>query len=1456
MWTIRRIRLDRVGTPAARFLDVTIDLTSPTNGRPVDTILWLRNGGGKTTIMALVGALLRPARDEFLSATEGARDGGRHIEDYILGPDTAHVVVEWGETGGRRLVTGAVYEWADRQPPADPTRDHDRLNAGWYAYTPLPGRLEIDNLPYAVGGHRTTLEAFLSHLKPFAATTDVVVTRKQAEWVKALDDRRIDSDLWRTILAMNRSEGGIEQQFLFSSPDDFVRYLLRLITDPEQPEGVADLLRKVAARLVRRPDLLEELRFAREAVERMTELDMAYRDDQDARALLTIAEGQARDLRLALEGGEAVARGHAEAAEAERLAGAQSRRDHDRDAEVARHTQNEYRRIAAVRRRDAAAAEVAAVADRLTVARAAVDAWTVAPQVASHDAAVERERALAADFAAATAEAEPERVAYLAEAGLLGRLLSDLATAADAQADAAAKDRAHADRDAEIAASDLEAATSRRVTLEARAAELARVHRSLDDDLNKARTDGLLAASETAAAGAARHRADDEAAARAETAAREDVERLDGEIASATETRAAARADLAEAGAELEAATGTRRDLQALLAAIAGEARLADLLGTDAIEPVAMAPNLLAALREAAARSGREIVDLGVAGADDMRALAALDSDEGLLPPSLDLSRALDTLAEAKIPAVAGWSYLAQLPAERRLATFLSAPTLAGGALVQDASDLPRARQILADAGFAPTTIVGVGATADLAAAGDAGEAMPFVVPANRALYDRERARDERERRDESQQQRAVQRTTAEARQDADRALVARIEHLIATCPPERLTTLDEQIERLSARQATLTISIAQESAAIVAKTSERTAATSARGEAASRRLALSRIIARLDGLAIREAQAVETRAEASGLTERITNERASEATTRRARDDNRRRSEAALRRGLEMAETGRGYRSQIADLPAERVVPTSPDARSIDVLAAAVNAARDRYEARTSGSPLARQIEAARDERARLERELETKSADVLAHARQLIATANGGDPIARDRALRAASTDAEQIAREDGLAQAEAKEAAAELDRYTREDRERHRLLDHEPENRDEALALAEEQRLVAERLNHLVTEDDARIETARQRQGEAERRAERLRDIADRIRLPDLAEPPQIAPWDATPDAAAARVDELLRDISDAGRETARTKEALDDHRARILRWSGDFPTVPAEVTSRFRSEGVIDELGPAAQTWRSTMRLRAEELETDLRSLEEHRANVVSRAIGMVNDALGDLDRFSRLSEMPEELGEAWGGRKFVEVHVRSTVDRSEPVMRDRIGREVDRIVDLRSEPRGMEFLWRCVAAVVGENGFAARVLKPSPSYSTERVPIEAMRKWSGGEKVTAALLLFVTVAKLRARNRGRTSAGAGALMLDNPLGKANYVPFLALQRAVARAAGVQLVFLTGVADMKAVGLFPRIARLRNAPNRGRDYVSVEDYDVGPDEPVGEINVTHGGRTADPLPLGLD
>ncbi|MGV7524186.1 hypothetical protein PJM24_29215, partial [Mycobacterium kansasii] len=68
-----------------------------------------------------------------------------------------------------------------------------------------------------------------------------------------------------------------------------------------------------------------------------------------------------------------------------------------------------------------------------------------------------------------------------------------------------------------------------------------------------------------------------------------------------------------------------------------------------------------------------------------------------------------------------------------------------------------------------------------------------------------------------------------------------------------------------------------------------------------------------------------------------------------------------------------------------------------------------------------------------------------------------------------------------------------------------------------------------------------------------------------------------------------------------------------------------------------------------------------------------------------------------------------------------------------------------------------------------------------------------------------------------------------LPLDNPLGKANYVPFLELQRKVAHANGVQLVFWTGIGDLGAVTRFPRIAAMHKRPSDsrpGRAYVQMD------------------------------
>jgi hypothetical protein len=65
-----------------------------------------------------------------------------------------------------------------------------------------------------------------------------------------------------------------------------------------------------------------------------------------------------------------------------------------------------------------------------------------------------------------------------------------------------------------------------------------------------------------------------------------------------------------------------------------------------------------------------------------------------------------------------------------------------------------------------------------------------------------------------------------------------------------------------------------------------------------------------------------------------------------------------------------------------------------------------------------------------------------------------------------------------------------------------------------------------------------------------------------------------------------------------------------------------------------------------------------------------------------------------------------------------------------------------------------------------------------------------------------------------------------LILDNPIGRASRVRFLELQRDVARAMGVQLVYTTGVNDHEALRALPNVIRLRNERvdrNNGRRLV---------------------------------
>jgi hypothetical protein len=1463
MWQIRRIYLDAIGTPAGRFADVTLDLADG-RGQPLDSILWLRNGGGKSTIMALLGALIRPGRNDFLSAAEHRNDVGRHLEDYVLGYDTAHVVVEWGEADGRRLVTGAVYEWADRQQPLDPNAQWQRLNQRFYSFVPDGDRAELNRLPFRNAGRPTVQDAFCTAVRALPPGADAIVARQQGEWTQTLTSRGIDPDLWRTILQMNESEGGIEHQFLFATPDDFVSYLLKLIVDPSIPNDVAKILGQVTTELATRPAVEADLRFCMEAMERLTDLDAAWRTARDASELVRIATADAQLLRGSLLLAAEMATAEAEAAKEATEAAVDDAARHRAASDAARDSGNEYARLAAVLRERAADAQIEAIDLELAVARLDRDAWAIAPQLAEQFELAEQRKTLSQALEAAEQDAAPLAARRVETASSYATALEVLAVSAREQITAAALAVTEATAAGEIARVEHAKALSALAEAEASGRIARSAVERFEAELASARGTGVLGADEEPEAAVARFFAADEADANREEELRVAIAEADAAVARDRAARDALSPVVERAKFDAEAAAAVRDDLLGRRDTLAAEPRLAIYLPSDEADLIGMGRTIRDAIASGVARADTLVMDLHLDGAADERARHAIDST-GLLPPAPDLDRARALLDEADIRTVTGWTYLAEVIREpnRQLAAFLAAPDLAAGLLVQDPAELGRARELLADAGLRPTSLVALGSTRELQDAADAGVAgRPAILP-NPALFDSGRAAEEFARLEAAADQRASVRAQLEADRDLDRDLQTRLTALLADCPPQRLSELDAEVARLRQVVDQKVAALAALDAAVATAIElGATLATELRATGERRRVT-DRARVRADALVTSAATVARDRETLAGLPARIVAAQEASRVTDEAERASTATATAARLRGASLQTQLDRYLAERAALPED--LPSAgalAKGWSLDALASAWQTADETWTMATIGSPAAQELASVSKREQRIREVLATKPDDVLAHARALLATPEGGSDASRERAAQAAGDALNQLTLAKGELIHEKSEAHREAEKWEAgRDRQRHRVVDEpvsvEEANRLEQACRAEQETEAAARTS---AEELARREE--KRASAATVRADAFADQAGRIIVLD-EEATQVAdqPFAGSVEEARRNAAEVSASLTAMRADEERDRRKLEGVGNAITVWAGqdDWAAVKADVRSRFRTPDVAHELGPVAASFRDQeIDLRRIEIAEHLRTLDETRSNVIGHAVGMVRQALRSLAKFSNLSKLPPDLGD-WSGQKLIDVGPRTPVDdKDEAVMRDRVGRAVDAMITGQSAAiAGMDLLWRALREVVGPTGFRARVMKPSPSFAVERLPVERMRKWSGGEKVTMALLLFVTVARLRASNRGRDMAGAGGLVLDNPLGKASYAPFLALQRRVAHAAGIQLVFLTGVADMRAVAQFPCVVRMRNAPDsvRRRAYVQVMGRDIRDEAEIARVDATRVYRLDDQPTLTL-
>lgn len=1410
---LSRVHFCGIGHRDARLDPLTLDF------RAEDSVLWLRNGGGKSSILNLFYSVFRPALREFLGSR--AEAGHRALHQYVGDRDLACVITEWtdqerglfGLPEEGRLVLGQALAWRGGERSSDTSR----LQRLFFGFRSRAG-LRLDDLPLR-GLHDspvTSLDAFKDVLDAsFAAHPgcEGVHTWTQRTWLDHLERVSVDPELFRYQVEMNQREGAADERFRFATAQEFIAFFLEMTLDPSAADQVSQNLDQLRLQLARRPEQRLELEFLEATLHALGPLSVALeqrRQAEEARSR-DLAEGQA--FACALKRSQARLEADAERAEqqAAELASAARRHENARDLHR-RYARGLGRRALELELDEAEAEEMrrrsfhAQVQRRkqvLHAARQQVEVRALETAVAT----------LRDELAREQAERAPEEQA-LAQVG--GRLQAALRVASSEAQAAAETQRAEAEEwdahkvEAQRASHAL---TREEAEADARRKEIERQLRARDEERERLRDRGQLLLQEAPEVALSRWQ---QARAGAERAlvhlreeqgrTREALQENQAEQRTAAAALAELRAALKQERSALDAAQERRRGL-------ATRPRMRALTEVD--EADVFTEGLVGLLRSRAEAHHREVLRVEVDGAEARRTIAAI-RETHLAPPSRDAQRVLEALDEVGVRAFAGTAWLAETRAlPDRRAHLEADPARYAGVIVQRQADLERARG-LAPEGLSGPVMVALAQTAlappeEAVVLGPEGDAAFDPVAAGQALDALQAADDARAR--EVQAQRQQQRDHEQ--------LADELSAFLEAFGGGRLDRMAEQLEQREAEEARQRAASERLAAEAASLGQRLTAIDGEQRTERDREREAARAAEALEGFIERHEQALEARrdelerlrarlralpeAKRAAEAERASFERLAREAVVRARDHDR----DARVLGDEFAEVSpaSSFQGDASEL-------------SLSDLRVEWRNRKQSFDARFGASRLQGRLDGKLESLAAAQRELDKRSQGLDS---QHVAQAAQADGPTLERQLEEAEGALSDAAQAMGQATAAVKVARERVE-DTRGRRDAQDLPpDTDPTCSAEARRLAEEQRDRGE-------QESQRAETAREAERSASeagvRASRRAQAHAHSRELLETALP-EAPEREVQPASLPERDEDIKRHAGALRARIEASVEALrlaeDDARrrgeqVRKLAFADRFEAHRSQFKERLQDP--VDELMRRAPELAEDLERRRVVLTAQLAQLERQREQLVQSLATVADGALYLINTLERVSELPAGLG-AWSGRPFV--IARLSVPKTQAERDARLGILVDELVQRASIPGGLELSQRAVGALVGPQGARVSILKPDATMREERNPIQALSSFSRGQQLTAAILLYCTLAQLRARQRGRGrgSAPAGVLILDNPIGTCSSVPLLELQRRVGQAMRVQLVYTTGVEDRDAIATLANTIRLRN---RHRDRVS--------------------------------
>lgn len=1413
-----------MGENCARFHPLTLDFRHKQNRVPQDSVIWLRNGGGKTTLISLLYSVLVPNQNQFLGRLLGKDNT---LTDFLRPNELGIVITEWDfpALGTARRVVGQIMLVKDRE-----------LKRRFFSFYAVPG-FGFDHLPVlGLGSPARSIDAVLDALREAERRNgggmDLVIPEDQTQWEKHLDERGLDPFLFRLHLKMNKQEGGASDLFKLKAPEDFLRLFLELVFDERTTEELEKSLVELREKIARAPDreaaiafgqeLLKSLRpFAQEASQRSS-----LRDERAglSREMATLATA-IRSMLAELDQRESTLN-------AEKTLHGETIGDQERQRALHVRYKGGYERLGRelrVRETEAAwntwKASAAAALRRQQLLEAAVAWCSLSRKEADLKASVERLEALLRE--------------HRPEFETLRRLGAGLAAAWDGRLNALKKSQSDAASQREQAQQLLKTLHADRVNLsqDKVAAEASRdaANSALirhDEARRRLREEELIGATETGKAALIRWEKRVEELVAQGNILNAEADELTRLVSESTNERVQTERERRQRQAEwednqrkLEAAEKQRNET-------AGLPAVRELC--EGVEPDLRNPHLLTQLDSLHEAAETRLIELGIADEEDRRSMHHLEHD-GLLAPSVDVTEVLRRLQDAGVrSALPVYRWLSEhRSVSEALELLRENPAAYAGVLIQNPPELAKAQSAIQALNIKVPVLL---LTPEMLPVGgqNGGGGQHTVLPAEHGLFSTKEAALARPHLEERQRARETERDAVSIKGKQAHEAALRVREFNRVWHQERIAELMRKAEGSQTEIATLKINLATLDTRLGELKGRQQNNQNARVTCAAE-------LATAKGH-LRQIKTFITEHESHA--ERWKNQH--EASVKeigqiggklRTLDEEQPLLEemerAANARWLELAAPISAAQRQRDDLPSEYVgeLPAVASAQSPEELEAEFRNARAAYEGKVQKGPLEGRIEelgnTVKERRATYEKlrgKLPQHEIEIAGRIPALDAELDAQKQVVVD--VRAATSNAK---RDYDTAMAQRPDP-----REYKEGTDTNDSMFPRPKTSQTCEA-------VAAAIQAKVDEFIQTIAKTKDQLGLVERGMERIQSrrplyisLQNRVQKSEIAEiagHPEFADDDV---ANQSLVNRVCRKLEDTDRALQKTET--------VMRRRFDKEMHPLITGERFVKRNIpfrerlvrlaFDDFALQAEQQIHAVEDQVTVCQAELDAQEQEKRILVQKLDTLARQTANLFEQAGRVSEMPDTMG-AWAKQPFLRITLPRTSDPTERHVL--LGQAVNRWFQPgQNIPRGYELAYECLIALFGTKTANIRILKPEYHLRAGSHDImDLVKKFSDGEKLTTAIVLYCILVRLRARQKARAEhlldTDSGLLLLDNPFGKATLATFVDLQLQMARLMGVQLIYSTGINDFSALKHFPHYVRLRNS-SRGK---TTNDYHVTSD-----------------------